>query len=165
MADKENKVTQDSKVDKATTDESAAAAKIAKAAKGNKKSDKPSFFTRAGKGTKKFIKDFKGECKKIVWPDAKTVLKSTGIVILVVAIVAIVVGVIDFGLSAGVKGLKQLATGEETTVESVEDHEGHDHDEDETKEDKKDSEEESEKADADQTTEDKADDKTAESAE
>ena len=165
MADKENKVTQDSKVDKATTDESAAAAKIAKAAKGNKKSDKPSFFTRAGKGTKKFIKDFKGECKKIVWPDAKTVLKSTGIVILVVAIVAIVVGVIDFGLSAGVKGLKQLATGEETTVESVEDHEGHDHDEDETKEDKKDSEEESDKADADQTTEDKADDKTAESAE
>ena len=167
MADKENKVTQDSKVDKATTDESAAAAKIAKAAKGNKKSDKPSFFTRAGKGTKKFIKDFKGECKKIVWPDAKTVLKSTGIVILVVAIVAIVVGVIDFGLSAGVKGLKQLATGEETTVESVEDHEGHDHDhdEDEAKEDKKDSEEESDKADADQTTEDKADDKTAESAE
>ena len=167
MADKENKVTQDSKVDKATTDESAAAAKIAKAAKGNKKTDKPSFFTRAGKGTKKFIKDFKGECKKIVWPDAKTVLKSTGIVILVVAIVAIVVGVIDFGLSAGVKGLKQLATGEETTVESVEDHEGHDHDhdEDEAKEDKKDSEEESDKADADQTTEDKADDKTAESAE
>ena len=167
MADKENKVTQDSKVDKATTDESAAAAKIAKAAKGNKKSDKPSFFTRAGKGTKKFIKDFKGECKKIVWPDAKTVLKSTGIVILVVAIVAIVVGVIDFGLSAGVKGLKQLATGEETTVESVEDHEGHDHDhdEDEAKEDKKDSEEETTEAKAEESTEDKADDKTAESAE
>ena len=165
MADKENKVTQDSKVDKATTDESAAAAKVAKAAKGNKKSDKPSFFTRAGKGTKKFIKDFKGECKKIVWPDAKTVLKSTGIVILVVAIVAIVVGVIDFGLSAGVKGLKQLATGEETTVESVEDHEGHDHDEDEAKEDKKDSEEETTEAKAEESTEDKADDKTAESAE
>ena len=165
MADKENKVTQDSKVDKATTDESAAAAKVAKAAKGNKKSDKPSFFTRAGKGTKKFVKDFKGECKKIVWPDAKTVLKSTGIVILVVAIVAIVVGVIDFGLSAGVKGLKQLATGEETTVESVEDHEGHDHDEDEAKEDKKDSEEETTEAKAEESTEDKADDKTAESAE
>ena len=165
MADKENKVTQDSKVDKATTDEIAAAAKVAKAAKGNKKSDKPSFFTRAGKGTKKFIKDFKGECKKIVWPDAKTVLKSTGIVLLVVAIVAIVVGVIDFGLSAGVKGLKQLATGEETTVESVEDHEGHDHDEDEAKEDKKDSEEETTEAKAEESTEDKADDKTAESAE
>ena len=166
MADKENKVTQDSKVDKATTDESAAAAKIAKAAKGNKKSDKPSFFTRAGKGTKKFVKDFKGECKKIVWPDAKTVLKSTGIVILVVAIVAIVVGVIDLGLSSGVKGLKNLALGEETTVESTETTEEHDHDhEGEENAEGEGSEEESDKADADQTTEDKADDKTAESAE
>ena len=167
MADKEKKVTQDSKVDKATTDESAAAAKIAKAAKGNNKSDKPSFFTRAGKGTKKFIKDFKGECKKIVWPDAKTVLKSTGIVLLVVAIVAIVVGVIDLGLSSGVKGLKNLALGEETTVESTEDeHEGHDHAEgEESEEGKEDSEEESDEAEAEQTTEDKADDTTAESAE
>ena len=165
MADKEKKVTQDSKVDKATTDESAAAAKVAKAAKGNIKSDKPSFFTRAGKGTKKFIKDFKGECKKIVWPDAKTVLKSTGIVILVVALVATIVGLIDLGLSSGVKGLKNLAMGEETTVEATTDeHEGHDHDEDEAEEDKKDSEEEPTEADkAEEATEDKAEE--AESAE
>ena len=134
MADKENKVTQNSKVEKATTDESAAAAKIAKAAKGNKKSDKPSFFTRASKGTKKFVKDFKGECKKIVWPDAQTVLKSTGIVLLVVAIVAIVVGVIDLGLSSGVKGLKNLATGETETTTSavVADEHDHDHEDEET---------------------------------
>ena len=167
MADKENKVTQGSKVEKATTDESAAAAKVAKAAKGNKKSDKPSFFTRAGKGTKKFVKDFKGECKKIVWPDAKTVLKSTGIVLLVVAIVAIVVGVIDLGLSSGVKGLKNLALGEETTVESTETTtDAHDHDhEDEADEDKKDSEEETTTAAAEESTEDKAEDTTAESAE
>ena len=160
MADKENKVTQNSKVEKATTDESAAAAKVAKAAKGNKKSDKPSFFTRASKGTKKFVKDFKGECKKIVWPDAQTVLKSTGIVLLVVAIVAIVVGVIDLGLSSGVKGLKNLALGEETTVESTTDAHDHDHDhEDEG------SEEETTKAAAEESTEDKAEDTTAESAE
>ena len=167
MADKEKKVTQDSKVDKATTDESAAAAKVAKAAKGNKKSDKPSFFTRAGKGTKKFIKDFKGECKKIVWPDTKTVLKSTGIVLLVVAIVSIVVGVIDLGLSSGVKGLKNLALGEETTVETTEtadEHEGHDHGDEETAEDEG-SEEETTEAKAEESTEDKAEDTTAESAE
>ena len=161
MADKEKKVTQDSKVDKATTDESAAAAKVAKAAKGNKKSDKPSFFTRASKGTKKFVKDFKGECKKIVWPDAKTVLKSTGIVLLVVAIVAIVVGVIDLGLSSGVKGLKNLALGETTTVESTEGTtEEHDHDHEEEG-----SEEETTTAAAEESTEDKAEDETAESAE
>ncbi len=167
MADKEKKVTQDSKVDKATTDESAAAAKVAKAAKGNKKSDKPSFFTRAGKGTKKFVKDFKGECKKIVWPDAKTVLKSTGIVLLVVAIVAIVVGVIDLGLSSGVKGLKNLALGEETTVESTEgttEEHDHDHEGEESTEDEG-SEEETTTAAAEESTEDKAENTTAESAE
>ena len=161
MADKENKVTQNSKVEKATTDESAAAAKVAKAAKGNKKSDKPSFFTRASKGTKKFVKDFKGECKKIVWPDAKTVLKSTGIVLLVVAIVAIVVGVIDLGLSSGVKGLKNLALGEETTVETTTDAHDHDHEGEETEG----SEEETTTAAAEESTEDKAEDETAESAE
>lgn len=167
MADKENKVTQDSKVEKATTDESAAAAKVAKAAKGNKKSDKPSFFTRASKGTKKFVKDFKGECKKIVWPDAKTVLKSTGIVLLVVAIVAIAVGIVDFGLSTGVTSLKNLAMGEETTTQAVEEnHEGHDHEhEDEAEEDKKDSEEETTEAKAEESTEDKAEDTTAASEE
>ena len=160
MADKENKVTQGSKVEKATTDESAAAAKVAKAAKGNKKSDKPSFFTRASKGTKKFVKDFKGECKKIVWPDAQTVLKSTGIVLLVVAIVAIVVGVIDLGLSSGVKGLKNLALGETTEVTTTENHDGHDHSHEEEG-----SEEETTKAAAEESTEDKAEDEAAESAE
>ncbi len=117
MADKEKKVANTSDVEKATTDESKAAAKVAKAAKGNaNKKDKPNFFVRASKGTKHFFKDFKGECKKIVWPDAKTVLKSTGIVLLVVTIVCIVVYGIDQGLSAGIGGLKSLANPEETTA-------------------------------------------------
>ena len=117
MADKEKKVTKTSEVEKATTDESKAAAKVAKAAKGNaNKKDKPNFFVRTGKGTKQFFKDFKGECKKIVWPDAKTVLKSTGVVLLVVTIVCIVVYGIDQGLSAGIGGLKSLANPEETTA-------------------------------------------------
>ncbi len=117
MADKEKKVAPKSDVDKATTDESKAAEKVAKAAKGNtNKKDKPNFFVRSGKGIKRFYKDFKGECKKIVWPDAKTVLKSTGVVILVVAIVALIVYGIDQGLAAGVQGLKGLAEPETTTT-------------------------------------------------
>ncbi len=141
MADKNKKVAQSSDVEKATTEESAAA-KVAKAAKGNTdKKDKPNFFVRTGKGTKKFFKDFKGECKKIVWPDAKTVLKSTGIVLLVVAIVGLIVYGIDQGLSAGIGGLKQLATGEEVTVsETAGDEHDHDHDH-ETEEDAAESEE------------------------
>ena len=111
MADKENKVTQDSKVDKATTEESKAAEKVAKAAKGSKEK-KPNFFARSGKSIKRFFKDFKGETKKIVWPDAKTVLKNTGVVLVVVAIVTAVVFLIDYSLGSGISGLKKLAVNE-----------------------------------------------------
>ncbi len=117
MADKEKKAAENSKAEKTASDESKAAAKVAKAAKGSsKKSDKPNVFSRMGTGMKRFFKDFKGESKKIVWPDAKTVLKSTGVVILVVAIVSIIIWGIDTGLSAGISGLKSLASGDETTV-------------------------------------------------
>lgn len=132
MADKEKKAAQGSKVEKAATDESKAAAKVAKAAKGEgKKSDKPNFFARAGKGIKDFSRNFKGETKKIVWPDAKTVLKSTGVVILVVAVAAIIIYGIDQGLGAGVTGLKSLANSDETTTSAVSE-DDHEHEDDES---------------------------------
>ena len=158
MADKEKKVAKTSDVEKATTDESKAAAKVAKAAKGNTtKKDKPNFFVRTSKGTKRFFKDFKGECKKIVWPDAQTVLKSTGVVLLVVTIVCIVVYGIDQGLSAGIGGLKSLANPEETTtvVET-------------TLADEKDDEKKDETAESEETTEEAttaAEETTSEKAE
>ena len=108
MADKEKKVAQNSEVEKATTEESKAAEKVAKAAKGGK-SNKPNFFARSGKGIKRFFKDFKGETKKIVWPDARTVLKNTGVVLVVVAIVTTVIFAIDFGLEHGIVALKEYA--------------------------------------------------------
>lgn len=114
MSDKEKKVPGNSEVDKATTEESKAAEKVAKAAKGNKK-DKSS--ARKGKA-KGFFKDFKGECKKIVWPDARTVLKNTGIVLAVVTVVTIIIFAIDFGLERGISGLKGLATKTETDAET-----------------------------------------------
>lgn len=157
MADKNKKVAQNSDVEKATTEESAAA-KVAKAAKGNtNKKDKPNFFVRAGKGSKKFFKDFKGECKKIVWPDAKTVLKSTGIVLLVVAIVGLIVYGIDQGLSAGIGGLKSLATGEETTVaETVEDDATEENEEETAESEEETAEAEEETTEAAETTEEEA---------
>ncbi len=169
MADKEKKVVSDSKVEKATTEESKAAAKVAKAAKGGNKKDKPNFFSRAGKGTKKFFKDFKGECKKIDWPDAQTILKSTGVVLLVVALVSVFVFALDFGLKEGIEGLKYLAVGEvqeesaegtETDAEDAEDHEGHDHadesEEEGTEEKEETADAEEEKSDEAEETADKA---------
>lgn len=112
------------KVEKATTDakKSDAAKKVAKAAKGSKsaKDQQPNIFVRAGKTIKKFFKDFKGESKKIVWPDGKTVLKSSIVVIVVVAIVALIVFGIDMGLAKIIEGLQTLATGgAEATTEAV----------------------------------------------
>ncbi len=121
MADNEKNIAPDSDVEQTATDEKGAAAKVAKAAKGNKKSDKPGFFARSGKSTKKFFKDFRGEVKKIVWPDAKMVLKSTGVVLLVVAILSIIIYGIDQGLSAGITGLKKLATNDTSVTETVDD--------------------------------------------
>ncbi len=121
MADNEKNIAPDSDVEQTATDEKGAAAKVAKAAKGNKKSDKPGFFARSGKSTKRFFKDFRGEVKKIVWPDAKMVLKSTGVVLLVVAILSIIIYGIDQGLSAGITGLKKLATNDTSVTETVDD--------------------------------------------
>ena len=117
MADNENKIVPASDVEETATDEKGAAAKVAKAAKGKKKSDKPS-GARTGK-IKKFFKDFRGEVKKIVWPDAKMVLKSTGVVLLVVAILSLIIYGIDQGLSAGITGLKKLATNDTSVSETI----------------------------------------------
>ena len=46
-----------------------------------------------------FFRDYKGEIKKIVWPDLKSVVKNTGIVLAVCAIVGIFIWLLDFGLA------------------------------------------------------------------
>ena len=171
MADKEKKVGPESKVEKATTEESKAAEKVAKAAKGSNKKDKPNFFVRAKKGSKKFFKDFKGECKKIDWPDAQTILKSTGVVLVVVAIVSVFVFALDFGLKEGIEELKYLASGETKADSSVtdgnivaeEDEHDHEHDHEEAEETTEAAEEKAEEsteaeaaAEAEETTAEKA---------
>ncbi len=102
---------------------SQAAEKVAAAEK--KKEKKPAnpngnIFVRAGKAIKKFCKDLKGEIKKITWPDRKTVLKSTFVVLVVVIVCAIVIGGVDWLLSQGMslleRGAQSLAGSNETTT-------------------------------------------------
>ena len=92
---------------------SQAAEKVAAAEK--KKDKKPAnpngnWFQRAGKAIKKFCKDLKGEIKKIVWPDGKTVFKSTLVVLAVVAVCGIVIFGID-SLLSWLIGLLKTAAG------------------------------------------------------
>ncbi len=90
---------------------SKAAEKVATPDKKEKKPANPNgnIFVRAGKAIKKFCKDLKGEIKKIVWPDAKTVLKSTAVVLVVVAVCGLAIFAVDQLLSLGLSGLKDVA--------------------------------------------------------
>lgn len=85
------------------------------------KDKKANIFVRMGRAIAKFFKDEKGECKKIVWPDRKTVLKSTAVVLVVVAILALILWLVDTGLSEGVKALINLAekVGSESETEAA----------------------------------------------
>ncbi|MBQ2848176.1 MAG: preprotein translocase subunit SecE [Clostridia bacterium] len=91
---------------------SQAAEKVAAAEK--KKEKKPAnpngnIFVRAGKAIKKFCKDLKGEIKKIVWPDRKTVLKSTLVVLAVVAVCGLAIFAVDQLLALALSLLERAA--------------------------------------------------------
>ena len=47
----------------------------------------------------RFIKDYKSEVKKIVWPTRKTVIKNTGIVLAICLIIGAFIWLVDFGLA------------------------------------------------------------------
>lgn len=63
---------------------------------------------KASNGTKKtilqrvvlFFRDYKSEIKKIVWPSFKDVLKNTGIVLIMCAVVGVLIWLVDFGLGS-----------------------------------------------------------------
>ena len=109
----------------AKKEQSAAAEKIAAAEKvkaKKPKSDKPNIFVRAWKAIVRFFKDLRGETKKIVWPDGKTVLKSTGVVLAVVVVFTIVIWLIDLGLSKSIDLVSDAArNANDTTVTEVAD--------------------------------------------
>jgi preprotein translocase subunit SecE len=125
--------------EKKVTDAEVAEKKAKKA--DNKRAKKaPSKFSpkNIGKGIVRFFKDLRGETKKIVWPDAKMVVKSTGVVLATVLILGAGVWILDFAVSGGISALNNAANETEVVTESSSeeehDHE-HDHDEEETTED------------------------------
>ncbi len=125
--------------EKKVTDAEVAEKKAKKA--DNKKAKKaPSKFSpkNIGKGIVRFFKDLRGETKKIVWPDAKMVVKSTGVVLATVLILGAGVWILDFAVSGGISALNNAANETEVVTEasSEEEHDHeHDHDEEETTED------------------------------
>ncbi len=79
--------------------ESVSSDKKAKAPK--KKDKKPNRVLR-------WLKDLKGELKKVTWPTAKDTIKNVGIVIMCVIIVGIFIWVFDFLAHAVIEALLNL---------------------------------------------------------
>ncbi len=108
----------------ANNEKSAAAEKIqaAEKVKAKKpKSDKPNIFVRAWKAIVRFFRDLRGECKKIVWPDGKTVFKSTLVVLAVIAVFTVLIWAIDFGLSKSIDLLSDAVRGADESVSEAAD--------------------------------------------
>lgn len=56
---------------------------------------RPNFFVRAVRGIAKWVKDLRGEAKKVIWPTGKQTFKSTCVVIAAVIVIAIFVYILD----------------------------------------------------------------------
>lgn len=55
---------------------------------------------RKRKSPARFFKDILSELKKVTWPTAKTLIKYTGAVVAFIIVMAVIVGVMDYGLTS-----------------------------------------------------------------
>lgn len=88
--------------------------KKVKEAKADQKPEKKKFnfrerFSKFFKSIGGFFKSFRAEVKKVVWPDRKTVLRNTGVVLAIVLAAGLVIYLIDLGLTESIAGIKGLA--------------------------------------------------------
>ena len=58
---------------------------------------------------KQFLREVKTELKKVTWPSRKDALSGTLVVLVAVFIIAIFLGIVDYGLSSLIKELLQKA--------------------------------------------------------
>lgn len=73
-------------------------------AKKDKKTGKPSIFSRA----KKWLKEMKSEMKKVQWPTRKQTINNTLIVIACVIVVGIFIWIFDFIAGSAIEVLLTL---------------------------------------------------------
>jgi len=52
---------------------------------------------------RKFLADVRTEFKKVTWPSREQTVKQTGVVLVIVAIIGVFLGIVDYGLSEMVK--------------------------------------------------------------
>ena len=70
-----------------------------------KKEKGESAFSRMFNKTGQFLRDAKTELKKVKWPTRKELLASTAVVIVLTILIAIFLGLVDFGLIKIIKNI------------------------------------------------------------
>ena len=74
------------------------------------------------KNKRSFMKDFKAELKKVIWPTPKQLLNNTVAVLTIVLITALIVFVLDLAFEGlnkhGVNKVKEIVTSTNTTNET-----------------------------------------------
>ncbi len=79
---------------------------------------------KTSKDKKSFMKDFKAELKRVVWPTPKQLLNNTIAVITIVLITAVIVFALDFAFEKmneyGIEKLKSVVDNKSTTQNTVE---------------------------------------------
>lgn len=110
-----------------------------KARKERIKASKPkkegNIFTRMWAAIKKFCRDFKGTCKKVIWPDRRTVLKNSGVVFLCILIVGACIWILDLAFTRPIRYVQELIEEAQSEADEEEDEDEDEDDEDETDED------------------------------
>lgn len=56
----------------------------------------------------KFFREYKSEIKKISWSSGKQTMNNTWVVLVCAIVIAVVVGVVDFGVNQGLVALGSL---------------------------------------------------------
>ncbi|MDE6521053.1 MAG: preprotein translocase subunit SecE [Ruminococcus sp.] len=97
MAKKDKKNTAD---EKEKSEKSLKLEKAEDKAEKKDKKDKNKSEKKEPNKVAKWFKDLKIEFKKVVWPDKKTVVNNTSVVLAVVAASAVLVGLLDSGFLA-----------------------------------------------------------------
>lgn len=67
--------------------------------KTEKKEAKPNFFERMGNSIKRWWRETVGELRKVTWPTRQETFRLTKIVLMVLAVMGIALGLLDFLLA------------------------------------------------------------------
>jgi preprotein translocase subunit SecE len=60
-------------------------------------------FSTKGRATKEYLSEARFELRKVIWPTRQETVRSTIVILIVVVIMSILLGLIDFILGGGIK--------------------------------------------------------------